>query len=151
LNGFDVVVSICTGSVMLRQIGLTRPLVLWTGHDINQPAVRNLCDVAERSLWDKVVLVSNWQAERYLTEFNFKSDQIGVLRYAVAPAFEKKCRNRPYFFISGAPPVLIYSSTPFRGLDVLLRAFPLIRAAVPQCEAKIYSSMVVYQVSPEKD
>ena len=151
LNGFDVVVSICTGSVMLRQMGLTRPLVLWTGHDINQPAVRNLCDFAERWLWDKVVLVSNWQATRYLTEFKFKSDQISVLRYAVAPAFEKKSRNRPYFFITGAPPILIYSSTPFRGLDVLLRAFPLIRAAVPECKAKIYSSMLVYQVPREKD
>src|SRR5262245_31281797 len=51
LNEFDVVVSICTGSVMLRQMGLMRPLVLWTGHDINQPAVRSLCDLAERSLW----------------------------------------------------------------------------------------------------
>src|SRR6516165_10579521 len=48
LNGFDVVVSICTGSVMSRQMGLTRPLVLWIGHDTNQPAVRNLCDFAER-------------------------------------------------------------------------------------------------------
>jgi glycosyltransferase involved in cell wall biosynthesis len=151
LNGFNVVVSICTGSVMLRQIGLTRPLVLWTGHDINQTAVSNLYDVAERSLWDKVVLVSNWQAKRYSTEFNFKSDQISVLRNAVAPAFEKKCRNQPYFFITRAPPVLIYSSTPFRGLDVLLRAFPLIRAAVPECKAKIYSSMLVYQMPPEKD
>jgi glycosyltransferase involved in cell wall biosynthesis len=151
LNGFDVVVSICTGSVMLRQMGLTRPLVLWIGHDTNQPAVRNLCDFAERWLWDKVVLVSNWQATRYLTEFKFKSDQISVLRYAVAPAFEKKSRNRPYFFITGAPPILIYSSTPFRGLDVLLRSFPLIRATVPECEAKIYSSMLVYQVPPEKD
>jgi glycosyltransferase involved in cell wall biosynthesis len=86
-----------------------------------------------------------------LTTFGLKSDQISVLRNAVAPAFERKTRDLPYFFSAGRQPVLIYSSTPFRGLDVLLRAFPVIRTAVPKCEAKIYSSMSVYQTPLEKD
>jgi glycosyltransferase involved in cell wall biosynthesis len=151
LNVFDVVVSISAVGTKLRQMGVTRPLVLWTGHDIDQAAVQSLRDGTERYLWDKIVLMSNWQANRYSTAFRIKQEQISILRYAISPAFEGISRSQPYFFVSGRPPVLFYSSTPFRGLDVLLSAFPLIRRLVPGCEARIYSSLSVYQRNPEED
>jgi glycosyltransferase involved in cell wall biosynthesis len=152
LNSFDVVVSISTGSAAFRQqLGLTRPLVLWTQHDTDRPAVAALRDGVERYLWDKIAVVSQWQADRYQADFKIKPVQMIVLRNAVAPAFEKVHRDQPYFFESDRAPVLYYSSTPYRGLDVLLRAFPLIRARVPGCEARIYSSMSVYQAPKEED
>ena len=151
LNGFDAVISISTGSTKLRQIGVTRPLILWTGHDVDRPAVESLREGAERFLWDEFVLVSDWQAARYSATFEIKPERISVMRNAIAPAFEQSLRNRPYFFVSGRRPVLIYSSTPFRGLDVLLSAFPRIRARVPRCEATICSSMAVYQAPLELD
>ncbi len=43
---------------------------------------------------------------------------------------------------------MIYSSTPFRGLDLLPIAFSTIRAAIPGTWLKIFSSMKVYQ-SPD--
>jgi glycosyltransferase involved in cell wall biosynthesis len=151
LNSFDVVVSISTGSLAFRQqLGLIRPLVLWTQHDTDRPAVDALRDGVERYLWDKIVLVSQWQSDRYRAEFKIKPEQITILRNAVAPAFEKLHRDQPYFFECDRAPVLYYSSTPYRGLDVLLAAFPLIRTLVPDCEARIYSSMSVYQV-PRKE
>jgi len=151
LNGFDAVISISPGSTKLRHIGVTRPLILWTGHDVDRPAVESLREGAERFLWDKYVLVSDWQSARYSARFNIKPERISVLRNAIAPAFERSVRGRPYFFVSGRRPVLIYSSTPFRGLDVLLSAFPRIRARVPRCEATICSSMAVYQAPLELD
>jgi hypothetical protein len=77
LNGFEVIISTSVESAMLRQAGVTRPLVLWTGHDINQPAVQKLRDGAERWLWDRVVCVSNWQAKRYIDNVRtqIRSDQ----------------------------------------------------------------------------
>jgi glycosyltransferase involved in cell wall biosynthesis len=151
LNVFDVVVSISAVGTKLRQMGVTRPLVLWTGHDIDQAAVQSLRDGTERYLWDKIVLMSNWQANRYSTAFRIRPEQISILRYAISPAFEGLSRSQPYFFVSGRPPALCYSSTPFRGLDVLMSAFPLIRTQVPGCEARIYSSLSVYQRDPKED
>jgi glycosyltransferase involved in cell wall biosynthesis len=151
LNRFDVVVSISTGSRAYRLDGVTRPLVLWTGHDIDRAAVEALRDETERYLWDRIVMVSEWQADRYCAHFQIKRDQVSVLRNAVSPAFEGLQRAQPYFFESGRPPVLFYSSTPYRGLDVLLAAFPLIRARLPDCEARIYSGMEVYQTPAKED
>src|SRR5438270_153717 len=53
--------------------------------------------------------------------------------------------KRPGIYRRGEPPILVYSSMPFRGLDVLLAAFPAIRAAVPGARLRIFSSMDPYQ------
>jgi glycosyltransferase involved in cell wall biosynthesis len=47
--------------------------------------------------------------------------------------------------------VLFYTSTPYRGLDVLLDAFPKIRDAVPGACLRVFSSLGVYQMHPEDD
>jgi glycosyltransferase involved in cell wall biosynthesis len=70
---------------------------------------------------------------------------MAVLRNAIAPMFERSNRERTYFFTSERPPMLLYTRTPFRGLNVLLEVFPRIRALIPGCEAKIFLSMAVYQ------
>jgi len=144
--GLDVLVSISAAGLRLRQAGITCPMLLWTGHDIDQPAVRALCDGNERFVWDKFLLKSKWQAERYSKFFSIKGSNLAILRNAVSPAFEALVRKQ-YFFEDGRPPTLVYSSTPFRGLRILLGAFPKIRAEVAGCRAKIFSSMAVYQGS----
>ncbi|MGN6750101.1 MAG: glycosyltransferase [Xanthobacteraceae bacterium] len=151
LNGFDAIISISAASEIWRNMGVTRPLVLWTGHDVNELPVQTLRSDSERDLWDKFVLVSSWQADRFSTTFKIKRERITVLRNAIAPAFERSFRKQLYFFRSGQPPVLFYASTPFRGLDVLISAFPLIRTLIPRCEAQIYSSMAIYQTPFEQD
>jgi glycosyltransferase involved in cell wall biosynthesis len=73
------------------------------------------------------------------------------LRNAAAPVFQALERRGEPFFRSGRPPVLVYTSTPFRGLLLLLLAFPLIRASIPDCRLRVFSSMGVYQFTPEQD
>lgn len=152
LNGFDAAVILNSANGQhLRAAGVTAPLVLWSQHAANQAGVKPLANAQERLAWDAFVLVSQWQAERYAAVFGIPAERIAILRNAVAPAFQTLERPSPPFFRTGAPPVLAYTSTPYRGLAVLLTAFPAIRAAVPDCRLRVYSSMGVYQIPDASD
>jgi glycosyltransferase involved in cell wall biosynthesis len=50
-----------------------------------------------------------------------------------------------------APPVVVYTSVPFRGLETLLKVWPAVRAAVPTAQLHLYSSMRVYGHSAAQD
>jgi glycosyltransferase involved in cell wall biosynthesis len=152
INGFDAAVVMNSASGQrFRAAGVTVPMALWSQHATDQAAVKALASVEERLTWDRFFLVSQWQAESYAASFGIRPERITVLRNAVSPAFQALARRRPAFFRSGAPPVLAYTSTPFRGLAALLTAFPAIRTEVPDCRLRVYSSMGVYQVAHSDD
>lgn len=127
-------------------------LVLWTGHTPDQPAMEALRDPAERDLYDGIVFVSEWQRDRYHQYFNIDRDRSMVLRNAISPFFSELFADRdPILSHKFQPPVLAYTSSPYRGLDILLEVFPEIRKAVPGIKLKVFSSMKVYQVSESED
>jgi len=75
-----------------------------------------------------------------------------VLRNAIAPTFAGLFAEGECITVQKTmPPVLAYTSTPFRGLDLLIAAFPQIRAAVPDARLRVFSSMRVYQSSAAED
>ncbi len=148
---FDVVVCTSVIGRLLRKSGIKCQMVLWLAHDIDQMGpLHPLLDGSERYVWNRLVMVSNWQAERYANKFKINKESIHVIGNAIAPPFKSPSRVQPYFFEVARPPVLIYSSTPFRGLEILIRAFPVIRSLVPGCRARIYSSMAVYSASDDR-
>lgn len=152
INAFDVgVVMNSASGQRFRAAGVTVPLVLWSQHATDQAAVKDLVGIDERLAWNGFFLVSQWQADTYADKFGIRRERITVLRNAVSPPFQALERRRPPFFRTGEPPVLAYTSTPFRGLVALLTAFPAIRAAVPDCRLRIYSSMGVYQLTGAAD
>lgn len=133
---------------------LLRPnakLILWTQHADDQPAIQALADPAVRNAYDAFALVSQWQRDRYIEVYRIDPRKSHVLRNAIGPAFENLFSNGDVLRHKSDPPILAYTSTPFRGLDVLLEVFPRIRSAAPATRLRIYSSMQVYQVSAEKD
>jgi glycosyltransferase involved in cell wall biosynthesis len=75
---------------------------------------------------------------------------VRVLRNAISPAFAE-IPLAPAWFEREEPPVLVYTSTPFRGLDVLLLAFRIIRKEIPQLRLRVFSSMAIYQVKAAQD
>lgn len=127
-------------------------LLLWTGHAHDQPAVQGLHEPAERQAYDAVVLVSQWQARCFQEAFGLAAERTVVLRNAVAPAFEGMFADGAAISAAKAePPVLAYTTTPFRGLEVLLRVFPTIRQRMPGVRLRVISSMRVYRTPSTDD
>ncbi|MBD2125285.1 glycosyltransferase family 4 protein [Microcoleus sp. ZQ-A2] len=127
-------------------------LILWTQHAHDQPSVQTLQNPVERDIYDGIALVSDWQRDRFHENFGINLTRIGVLRNAIAPSFCGLFSDSiPILTHKSKPPILAYTSTPFRGLDILLDVFPRIRSAVPGTRLKVFSSMKVYQVAEAED
>lgn len=127
-------------------------LILWTQHANDQPAMHALSNPVFRDAHDAFVFVSDWQRRRYEQVYGIDPRRSHVLRNAIGPAFESQFHsNEDVLGAKSQPPVLAYTSTPFRGLEVLLDVFPQIAAAVPGCQLRVYSSMLVYQATAARD
>jgi glycosyltransferase involved in cell wall biosynthesis len=95
------------------------------------------------------MLQSAWQADTFQTHHHVPAWQIARTRLGAA-ASSSETPVRPPASATRARR-LAYASTPFRGLDVLLDVFPRIRAACPDAELDVFSSMRVYGVSEAED
>ena len=122
--------------------------LLWTGDAFDQPFLEGLADPAARAQIDFLMLQSDWQASTFQAAFGLPSWRI--LRTRLGPAATADTAAQPPA-PGRRPRKLAYASTPFRGLDVLLEAFPAIRAACPDAELDVFSSMGVYGLSAAED
>jgi glycosyltransferase involved in cell wall biosynthesis len=153
LPRFDVVVLLnwARGGLWLRrEFGLRVPLVLWASHAVDQPVVEPLARPEERDAWNAFAFVSDWQQQQFIARFDIAREKARVIRNAISPAFADTPLASAWFEQS-EPPVLVYTSTPFRGLDVLLLAFREIRRELPELRLRVFSSMAIYQVRAAQD
>jgi glycosyltransferase involved in cell wall biosynthesis len=145
-----VVLNSAIAHRLRRDLRVPFPVVLWNQHAHDQQAISELRRLREREAWNAFAFVSDWQRQSFEKAFGVPAEKSRVMRNAASPAFAE-CTPAAPWFATGDAPVLFYTSTPFRGLDVLLDAFPQIRASVPDTRLRIYSSMGVYQVPPDAD
>jgi glycosyltransferase involved in cell wall biosynthesis len=128
------------------------PLVLWTQHAHDQPAMRPLAHPACPGLWDRIVCISQWQRSMFAQQLGVPAGHIEVVRNAIGPAFRGLFRDLEEFErAKSGPPRLAYTSTPFRGLELLLSCFPAIRQQQPECQLDVFSSMRVYGAEGAQD
>jgi glycosyltransferase involved in cell wall biosynthesis len=157
LAAYGVEAVICIGEarfgLTLREtFGPGTRVILWNHHAANQASVQALHDPGNREAFDGQAFVSQWQRDDFARVFGIGMEKSAISRNAVAPAFLNQFPARsPILPEKAWPPILAYTSTPFRGLDILLEAFGPIRAAVPGTRLQVFSSMKVYQVSSEQD
>src|SRR5215471_8842063 len=152
LNSADAVVvsNEACGRELKDVFSATRPLIMWAHHADDQPSIEALEFTRERKAWAAFAFVSEWQLGEYCQTFWVPRERSRVMRNAVSPAFASIAPATPWYR-SGEHPVLVYTSAPFRGLDVLLDAFPSIRAAHPGTRLRVFSGMATLQVALEKD
>lgn len=133
-------------------LGDSTRLILWNQHAHDQPAVQGLQNPTERDAYDGMAMVSDWQRDRFHEHFNIDLDRTEILRNAIAPTFcDRFPDDAPILPQKTQPPILAYTSTPFRGLELLLDVFPRIRQAIPGTRLKVFSSMKVYHYARTED
>lgn len=128
------------------------PVVLWMQGAYDQQIVEALRNPDCARQWTRIVCVSDWQRRTAHEHLGVPLDQMEVLRNAIAPAYEGLFQNEDELFQAKSVSLrLAYTSTPFRGLDVLVNCFPDIRQRHPSCRLSVYSSMLVYGDSKSND
>lgn len=140
------------GSALRVILPAGRPLVLWTQHAHDQPAMAALKDPSCVRQWQRIVCISQWQRQMFTRQLGVAEAQMDVLRNAIGPAFTGLFASREELAAAKqGPPRLAYTSTPFRGLDLLLDCIQPLQRQHAALMAEVYSSMQVYGQDPAQD
>jgi glycosyltransferase involved in cell wall biosynthesis len=83
--------------------------------------------------FDRVVAVGRWQADLFVGSHGVPLSKIRIAYNGVPLEHYANAVPRTH------PHRVVYSSLPHRGLDVLLRLFPAVRAEVPDAELHVFS------------
>lgn len=153
---FDAIITLnapADDCLQLRPyLALTTPLVLWTQLAFNSPLMLSLQRPEVRDGWDAIVCVSEWHRSTLIEHYGVDPARVIVRRNAIAPPFEGLFQNRDELASAkGLRLLLCYTSTPYRGLDVLVDAFPSVRAEFADAQLAVFSSMKVYQQNEPDD
>ena len=108
--------------------------VLWMHHFVNQKEAKNLASKDFLNKLDWIVYNSNWNLEQHIKYFQIPSEKSLVIRNAIEKInFIEKPKNK----IS-----LIYHTTPWRGLKILLNVFKKLN--LDNVELDVCSSTIIY-------
>jgi glycosyltransferase involved in cell wall biosynthesis len=131
LSNFQIITS------RVRELDPLRKKILHL-HDLpGDPESDHLRDPVLRQRFDKLVFVSNWQYQQYRDYLGVPFDlQSTVIENGIDPA---DWIDKPKDKIR-----LIYSSTPHRGLNILIPVFVELAKTDPDIELDVYSSFGVY-------
>ena len=108
--------------------------ILWMQHFVNQKEAKNLGskDFVEKLDW--IIFNSNWNFEKFVYQFKIPEGKSIVIKNAIEKIEHK---DKPKDKIN-----LIYHTTPWRGLELLLKVFNNIN--LDNVELNVCSSTVIY-------
>ena len=108
--------------------------ILWMHHFVNQKEAQNLNSKDFVDKLDWIVFNSNWNFEKYVYQFKIPENKSIVIRNAIETInFEKKTNDKIN---------LIYHTTPWRGLELLLKVFKNLN--LKNVELNVCSSTLIY-------
>ena len=105
--------------------------ILWAHHAYDPPVFLNF----DHNTVDHIVSPSHWAKEQLVRFLKVPKEKISVIPNGVSDKFtlsENKTKT------------LIYTSIPYKGLELLPRIIPLIQQRHPDAKFKIFSSMSLY-------
>jgi glycosyltransferase involved in cell wall biosynthesis len=109
--------------------------LLWIHDTPHQIDNEHLKDDGWRK-FHKMIFISHHQMEEYVREYSIPYSHCVIMKYALEPI---EPQEKPTDKIS-----LIYTSTPHRGLDILVNVFERLCEEYDNLELKVYSSYNIY-------
>lgn len=109
--------------------------IFWNQLSYDQQAIQFLSNPKSIEKIDHFVFVSNWQAEQFRKKFNIPGYKTQVMKNACIGIEQRQSGPRDKV-------KLCYTSTPWRGLDVLLQAWEILKPE--NAELHIFSSTKIY-------
>ena len=111
--------------------------ILWAHHAYDQQVFLNF----EHDIVNHIVSPSQWNKDQFIKYHNVPEDKITVIPNGVADMFS---------YSNQKTKTMIYTSIPYKGLEVLSRVIPLITQRHPDVNFKIFSSMSLYGPGPDQ-
>lgn len=131
LAGFQIISS------RVRELDPDLIKVLWL-HDLaGDPESQHLADPVSRDRFSKLVFSSNWQYQQF-------RDKLGVPYSYRSTVIETGIDPIPYVERRDDEIRLIYTSTPHRGLAILIPVFVELAKRYPQLRLDVFSSFGIY-------
>ena len=111
--------------------------ILWVQNSYDQPNVAPwMKDKSNHDKYDWYVFNSHWCAEKYRMMFQIPPNKCTVIKNAIDQFHGRAV------YQEGQPVKMLFTSTPWRGLNVLLGAMQLIKNPLITCD--VYSSTKIY-------
>lgn len=114
-----------------------KKMIYWNQLSYDQESVMFLSHKENVDRLEKIVFVSHWQAEQFRKIFRIPGNKTHVIKNACLGVGKRK-------FDQSRKIRLCYVSTPWRGLDVLLKAWEILAPDPEKCELHIFSSCKIY-------
>ena len=130
-------VQICTSVPGKVPIDPNKVNILWQKNSYDQPNLQEFFGNKERHKeYDWYVFNSHWNYEKFRYFFDIPTDRSMVIKNGIAKFPKRKIYKK------GQPIKILHHNTPWRGLNVLLRAMQEITD--PNITLDVYSSTQVY-------
>jgi len=136
-NKFNLILSHCNP----KFLDPNKVNIIWQQLNCNEENIELMNSEEFMDSVDYFAWVSHWQYEKFRNKFNIPAYKSVILKNATHPVeFIERPRTGKL--------KLIYTSTPWRGLDVILNAFRILNRS--DIELTIYSSTKIYGPDFEK-
>jgi len=137
IDGINLIGSICHPSLVKED----KINILWQHLNYDQPNVKLMQDRKFVDSIDYFIYVSHWQYNRFREVYKIPEYKSFVIKNATH-AFEPV--KKESLMITSDKIKLLYTSTPWRGLIILLKAIEILNKTRDDFEVDIYSSTKIY-------
>ena len=133
IDGINLIGSICHPQLIQKD----KTNVVWQHLSYDQPNVQYMRDRKFVDSVDYFIYVSHWQYNKFREHFQIPEYKSFIIKNAT-PKFEVPIRNK------AGRIKLLYTSTPWRGLAILIKAIDILNKTRDDFELDIYSSTRIY-------